>query len=177
MKTIIFSFLVWSAIVIRSPIRAAVVLSEDIKDLLPQQNSVAWKESLFVWRIPLPTSLNNWDLSQISIPMLEHTKNWKFEATKYLKNLWHQRDKKFMEYFSVDNEDEDSRGASWPGGHWCRDNVSLGTPSEKKRDYVGKIPRKIAEVIWEDCRGYMGFWFGIFIGPESDHWLCLSLTP
>ena len=25
----------------------------------------------------------------------------------------------------------------------------------KKRDYVGKIPNKIAEVIWEDCGGYM----------------------
>ena len=25
--------------------------------------------------------------------------------------------------------------------------------SQKKGDYVGKIPKKIAEVIWEDCGG------------------------
>ena len=31
----------------------------------------------------------------------------------------------------------------------------LGTWSEKKRDYVGKIPNKIAEVIWED-------WFKLY---------------
>ena len=37
-----------------------------------------------------------------------------------------------------------------------------GRGQKKKRDYVGKIPKKIAEVIWEDCGGYMGFWFGIF---------------
>ena len=32
----------------------------------------------------------------------------------------------------------------------------LGSWSEKKRDYVGKIHNKIAEVIWEDCGGHMG---------------------
>ena len=40
----------------RAPSRRGLV-SEDIKDLLPQQKSVAWKESLFVWRIPL---LQHW---------------------------------------------------------------------------------------------------------------------
>ena len=30
-----------------------------------------------------------------------------------------------------------------------------GRGQKKKRDYVGKIPNKIAEVIWEDCGGYM----------------------
>ena len=29
--------------------------------------------------------------------------------------------------------------------------LKLGSLSEKKQDYVGKIPNKIAEVLWESC--------------------------
>ena len=34
-------------------------------------------------------------------------------------------------------------------------HLSQGRSQKKQRDYVGKIPKKIAEVIWEDCGGYM----------------------
>ena len=128
MKTIIFSFLVWSAIVIRSPIRAAVVLSEDIKDLLPQQNSVAWKESLFVWRIPQP-SFNRLRSFFLKHQIQEDVKLWRGEERC---KHWVSLSPTFKSltplifYFWVEDpeEEEESQDAGWPG-HWCRDNVSL----------------------------------------------------
>ena len=78
----IFSFLFWSAIVIQSPIRAGCAIRG-------YQRFASTTEISCVERIiicptdPTPLySFNNWDLSQISIPMLERRENWKFVATK-----------------------------------------------------------------------------------------------